>query len=188
MKRTLAWMLVLVLALVGTALPVAAQMGFGPHGGRGGPGGPDGGCGGGCPCCGGPGAFWRNPETVQTLGLSNEQVKSLQDLEYSFREQTVTLHAEMQKAMVQFERVFNTGTNNDQEVLKAAQKLNELHSQMQTLQVQNQLKVRKVLTAEQWQKLTALAPGGGYGLRGAGGPGGPGCGAGGPGCGHGGRR
>ncbi len=125
--------------------------------GPGGPGGPEG-MHGGHHRPGPPPAFWRDPQLVQLLGLTSDQIKTLDDLEYNFHDQEITLRAEMEKAHLRFERAYRDGGGNDQEVLQAAHRLADVQSQMFILHAEQQLKVRKVLSAEQWKKLMAAPP------------------------------
>jgi len=144
MKRNLIGILFVVVMILGLALPAAAQMG---------PGGP--------PRQGPrhqPPPFWRDAETAQALGLSEEQINSLEDLAYTFRGQEITLRAQLETAQLELERAMQDSAANEQTVLKAARKVADLQGQLFVLGAEHQLKVRKVLTADQWKKLETLRP------------------------------
>lgn len=161
MKRKLIWTLLVAAMILGLALPAAAQMG--PEG---------------APRHQGPRhqppPFWRDAETAQALGLSEEQINSLEDLAYTFRGQEITLRAQLETAQLELERAMHDSAANEQIVLKAARKVADLQGQLFVLGAEHQLKVRKVLTTDQWKKLEAMRPPHGPGQgrgRGHGGPG-----------------
>ena len=105
-----------------------------------------------------PPAFWKDPQVVKMLGLSDSQVKSLDDLDAAFHEQEISLRAEVEKAHFQLERLMNASDSNEQDVLKAARKAADLQSRMFLQHIENRVKVHKVLSADQWKKLMTLPP------------------------------
>lgn len=149
---------VTVFALTGLALA---------QGGRGG----RGGCPmGGCPMGGmqGPGGpmmmppFWTDPEIAQKMGLNDGQKKALDDLSYDFRQKMIAAHAEIENARLALDRAFADGSA-DQAVNAAAKRLSDAQDKMFQLHTDNQLKLRKILTADQWKILQTLHPQRGFG-------------------------
>jgi Spy/CpxP family protein refolding chaperone len=128
----------------GPGAPGAPPMPQGPGGPHGGP-------------MGQP-AFWKDPKICELLGLSNDQIKSLEDLEYSFREQVITQEVDIKKAHMQLERLVDQPSASDQEVTKAAAKVADLQGKMFVAHTEHQQKIKKVLTADQWKKLKSLPP------------------------------
>ena len=152
MKRA-AWISLAVLVVVALAVPVMAK---GPHGVREqramfsdsfGP-----------PGQHGPGGLWRDAKLVEHLQLSDEQVESLKQTDFAFRERAISIKAEAEKGQLELDRALSEQNLNESAVKKTAKKLGDLQSQMFVLQVEHKLAVRKVLTDQQVDKLEKLRP------------------------------
>jgi Spy/CpxP family protein refolding chaperone len=136
-----------------------AKRGYGPGGGHGRGDGPGMGRGHGRGMHGmGMKKFWKDPELVKALGLTDDQLTTLDDLDWKYREQGVELHADMQKAQLALEKVMKDATD-EGAVKKAAKAVSNLHEQMFMLHLDHQLEIRKVLTDDQWKEIQAMPKG-----------------------------
>jgi len=102
---------------------------------------------------------WNNPETVEELGLSDEQVGKLKEADFSMKENHLELRAQLNRLNLEMEKAFSEKTINDAQVLELANKMNEIRNQLFMDRVESRLKMTKILTAEQLEKLETLQPG-----------------------------
>ena len=142
-----------VLSLASAALAQGAR--HGPHHGPGragrGPGmmaGPDGGH---------QRAFWQDPEAVEALGLTDEQIRALEEQSFKQREEGLALRSELDKAQLELDRAMSQG--DEPAALRAAKKVGDLQSDMFVLRTRHRIAQESLLTAEQQTKLSALRPG-----------------------------
>jgi hypothetical protein len=105
-----------------------------------------------------PPPFWRDAQLVRELGLTDDQIKSLDDLDYAFRKQQIALRTELEAAKLDLERADDDQASNDQAVLKAAQRVADLQGKMFMQHVEQKAKVRKTLSAEQNKIFKSLTP------------------------------
>jgi len=121
----------------------------------------------GGPCMGGPGMepggppmgpFWKVPEMVEKLKLTEDQIAALEKIDMDFQDRQITARAEMEKAHLVLERAFGEKTIDEKAVMNQAKILADAQNRMFLLHVEQRAKVRKVLTADQWSKLDALRP------------------------------
>jgi Spy/CpxP family protein refolding chaperone len=166
MKRK--WLAVMLVALlVGLAGTVLA---FGPGHGRGGYGCPGGGPGMGAGF-GGPGmggGFGGGLGHMAALNLSKEQSEKLWQINEKFHADTASLRFEMFQKGQEMRKLF-ADPKAEEATLAAKQKdLSALRQKVQDKKVQMRLEQRKVLTAEQIQKLGEAPSGRGFGAKGRG--------------------
>jgi len=102
---------------------------------------------------------WNNPKTVEELGLSDEQVGKLKEADFSMKENHLELRAQLNQLNLEMEKAFSEKATNDSQVLELANKMNEIRSRLFMDRVESRLKMTKILTAEQLEKLETLQPG-----------------------------
>jgi Spy/CpxP family protein refolding chaperone len=164
-------------ALMAAALiPTAADacQGRGGRGGR--QGGMDCGMKGGR---GGGAAFgiWQNPQAVQNLGLSAEQVKKLKEAEFAAREKQLPLNAELDSLRLKMDQAFAAEPVDEKAVLELTEKISAVKGKMAVQKTEERLAMSKILSPEQMDKMKTM--------RGAGMGGGKPCGMNGQGMGQG---
>jgi Spy/CpxP family protein refolding chaperone len=102
---------------------------------------------------------WNNPKTAEELGLSDEQVGKLKEADFSMKENHLELRAQLNRLNLEMEEAFSEKAINDSQVLELANKMNEIRNQLFMDRVESRLKMTKILTPEQLEKLEAIQPG-----------------------------
>lgn len=97
--------------------------------------------------------IWRNPQMVQNLELTLEQVKQLRDADFTFREKRLGLKAELDRLRLQMEKAFADESVDPQAVLSTAEKIADLKGKMFMLGIESRLSLRKLLNADQIENL-----------------------------------
>ena len=97
--------------------------------------------------------IWRNPRIVQDLGLTEDQVKSLRDADFTFREKELELKSQLDALRLKMEKAFSDDTVVESDVIALAQKIADLRGKMFIQDIESQLTVNKLLTADQIKKL-----------------------------------
>ena len=70
--------------------------------------------------------IWRNPQMVQDLSLTEEQVKQVRDADFAFREKRLALKAQLDSLRLKMDKAFSEDVVDDKAVLKTAQKISEV--------------------------------------------------------------
>ncbi|MFN7970766.1 MAG: periplasmic heavy metal sensor [Acidobacteriota bacterium] len=117
-----------------------------------------------------PGKWWREQRIQKELGLSQDQVAQLGQIEDRTRDQLIDLRAEVEKKSRAVEDVFDKEPF-DEGGARSAQAARE-QAMLEVFKAESarSISMRKVLTSEQFMKLGAFRPP----MHGPGGPGGPG--------------
>ncbi len=102
------------------------------------------------------GRLLTNPKVAETLGLSGEQVKSLQEKMDGVRKEIDALRADLEKASMEQARLLTTQTVDEAAVMAAVEKAGEIRTKIAKLMVQQLLTVKKTLTPEQIEKARAM--------------------------------
>ncbi len=103
--------------------------------------------------------IWDNPKVVEELGLTDEQVGELKEADLAMKENHMELRSQLNQLSLDMEKAFSEKTTNDTEVLELANKISEIRNQLFMDRVESRLKMTKILTAEQLEKLETLQPG-----------------------------
>lgn len=145
---------VLMAALLSAALiPAAAEACRGGRGGRGG----GQGMGMDCGMRGGRGGaafgIWQNPQAVQDLGISPEQVKKLKEAEFAARDKQLPLKAELDNLRLKMDQAFATEPVDEKAVLELTEKISAVKGKMAVQMTEERLAMKKILTPEQVAKM-----------------------------------
>jgi Spy/CpxP family protein refolding chaperone len=103
--------------------------------------------------------IWRNPQLVQELGLSDEQVKQIRETDFALREKQLPLKAQLDSLRLQMEKAFSEDTIDKDAVLALAGKMKEARGAMFVQRIESRLALGDVLNAEQIEKLRQHARG-----------------------------
>jgi Spy/CpxP family protein refolding chaperone len=141
-----------------------------------------GGAPGGGPGMGGPGGFgpggaggmswwegpWWNSPLVQDLNLSDAQKADIRAAVKDYRDKIVEIRTSIRKADADVETAFGENPVDQRKASEAIERLVSARGDMTRTLSQMSLKLRTILTAEQWQELQRRQPGrrGGRGYRG----------------------
>lgn len=99
--------------------------------------------------------LWRNPEVVEKLGLTGEQIKGLRDADYRFREEQVELNAKVSALRLRIEKAFYEESVDENAVRRLAKEMADAKGQIYIQRVEARLAAEKLLTADQLKKLRA---------------------------------
>ena len=104
-----------------------------------------------------PLGIWRNPKTIQELGLTDEQVKGLREADFAHREKRLQLKSKLDGLHLQMEKLFSADPMDEPDVLKLAQKISDLKGKLFVRKIESRLAVGKLLHADQLKKLEMFA-------------------------------
>ncbi len=158
------------IALVFLLLAVAAPATLAQAPGPGAPPPPPGPCIGPCPGMGpgmgpGPGGpppagparrWWRNPQVRSALGLTDEQVKQIEETWFSSARDEVDLRAAAEKAHLDLARLLHQERLDTEALEKAIDAVVEADAAISRHRLQGRVAIAKLLTPEQRQKLEQL--------------------------------
>lgn len=98
-----------------------------------------------------------NPKVAETLGLSQEQIKTLQEKLTAVRKEIATLQVDLDNASMEQARLLTaTQTVDEAAVMTAIEKAGEIRTKIAKLMVQQLLAVKKTLTPAQIEKARDL--------------------------------
>ncbi len=146
---------VLMAALISAALVPAAEACRGGRGGRGGKN-----IGMNCDMKGGRGGaafgIWQNPQVVQDLGLSADQVKKLKEAEFASREKQLPLMNELDGLRLKMDQAFAAEPVNEKAVLELTEKISAVKGKLAVQRAEDKLALGKILTPEQMGKMKTM--------------------------------
>ena len=105
-------------------------------------------------------AWWSSP-VARDLNLTPEQQKEIRFTIRDYRAHLVDLRAQIERAEADLEYQFNQSSVNAQKANEAIDRLAAARSDLTKTLSQMSLKLRAVLTQEQWQELQRRRPRGG---------------------------
>lgn len=97
--------------------------------------------------------IWRDPQMVQKLGLTAEQVKKVRDADFTFREKRLALKAQLDSLRLQMDKAFSDDVVEDAAVLTLAEKISDVKGKLFVQDIESRLAVGKILNADQIKKL-----------------------------------
>jgi len=100
-----------------------------------------------------PGRWWAQPRIAEQVGLSAEQTQQLESLTVNHLRSMVDLKAVVEKAQIDLRAAAETDPFDAKQVRTAFAALQQARTRLETERFEMLLKVRQVLTTEQWRKL-----------------------------------
>mgnify|MGYP003702811113 CR=1 FL=1 len=97
--------------------------------------------------------IWRDPQMIQELELTKEQVKQLRDADFAFREKRLALKAQLDSLRLQMDKAFSDDVVDDTALLTLAEKISDVKGKMFIQTIETRLAVGKLLNADQIKKL-----------------------------------
>ena len=97
--------------------------------------------------------IWRDPQMIQKLGLTAEQVKQLRDADFGFREKCLDLKAHLDSLRLQMDKAFTDDVIDDAAVLSLAEKISDVKGKLFIQKIEARLVVGKLLNADQIKNL-----------------------------------
>jgi protein CpxP len=100
--------------------------------------------------------WWKDPELLQKLQVSDDQVRRIEKIVQDHQTQEVDLRAALEKQDATLRPLMETGQPDEPQVLAQIDKVAQARANLEKSHVQMLLAVRRVLTAEQLKKLRDL--------------------------------
>ncbi len=104
------------------------------------------------------GTWWDNPEMVQKLGLTADQVKRMDDAFQQFRLKLIDLHASLQKEELTLEPLVAADQPDESRILSQIDRVAQARAELEKANARMLLGIRRVLNQDQWKKLQAEHP------------------------------
>ena len=97
--------------------------------------------------------IWRDPQMVQKLELTAEQVKRIRDADFTFREKRLELKAQLDSLRLQMDKAFSDDIVDDTAVIALAEKISGVKGKLFIQKIEARLEVGRLLSADQINKL-----------------------------------
>jgi Spy/CpxP family protein refolding chaperone len=105
-----------------------------------------------------PGRWWNNPDMVQKLGLTADQQKKMDEIFQESRLKLIDLNATLQKEEVILEPLIAADQPDEGKILAQIDRVAQGRAELEKANARMLLGIRRVLSAEQWKKLSAEMP------------------------------
>ena len=116
--------------------------------------------------------WWNNPQLVEKLGVSQDQIKKMDDIFQQHRLKLIDLNASLQKAEATMEPLMAADQPDEAKIVAQIDRVAQARAELEKANARMLLGIRQVLTPDQWKKLQQERPGAaqgpGRGPRGAG--------------------
>ena len=106
-----------------------------------------------------PGTWWRNPDMITALTLTDAQQKKMDDILLQSRIELVRLKASLDEQQLLLEPMLNANPPDSAKSLAQIGKIADLRANLEKANAKMLLSIRAVLTADQWTKLQATGNG-----------------------------
>jgi Spy/CpxP family protein refolding chaperone len=100
-----------------------------------------------------PGEWWKNPDTIQKLSLTDDQQKKMDGIFQQSRLTLIDLKANLEKQEVLLEPMLNANPPDATKALAQISKVADARAELEKTNAKMLLGIRGVLTADQWTKL-----------------------------------
>ncbi|MGN6186061.1 MAG: Spy/CpxP family protein refolding chaperone [Thermoanaerobaculia bacterium] len=100
-----------------------------------------------------PGKWWRRPEIVKVLALTNEQQDRLDEVFRKKADELIDTKAEVDKLQISLRGELDRSQLRRAEIQKIAEKLNESRGKLFATELMMLVDMRSVLTEQQWDKM-----------------------------------
>ena len=100
-----------------------------------------------------PGRWWSNPEMVQKLGLTDDQQKKMDDIFQQSRLKLIDLNASLEKEELIMEPLMSADQPDEAKAMAQIDRVAQARAALEEANAKMLLKIRLVLTVDQWKKL-----------------------------------
>jgi Spy/CpxP family protein refolding chaperone len=104
----------------------------------------------------GPGAWWKDSETVKKLGLSEAQVGQIEQIFLAHRLRLVDLRADLEKQEIGLQPLLDVERPDEAKVSTQIDLITAARGRLGKEHVSMLLAIRRELSVEQWKRLQAL--------------------------------
>jgi Spy/CpxP family protein refolding chaperone len=102
------------------------------------------------------GAWWKNSEVVKELGLSEAQVKQIEQTFYDHRLKLIDLRADVERQETRLQPLIEADQLDEAKISAQLDLVLAARSKLEKANTMMMLSIRKVLSVEQWKKLQEL--------------------------------
>ena len=102
-----------------------------------------------------PGLWWKNPDTIQKLSLTDDQQKKMDAIFQDSRLKLIDLKASLEKQEVILQPMLDANPPDTNKVLAQIDHVAQARAELEKANAKMLLGIRGVLTADQWTKLQA---------------------------------
>ncbi len=102
------------------------------------------------------GAWWKNSEVVQELGLTQQQVAQIEQAFFDHRLKLIDLKAAVEREEMRLQPLIEADQVNEAQVGTQIDKVLAARAGLEKANVMMMLAMRKVLTVDQWKKLEGI--------------------------------
>jgi Spy/CpxP family protein refolding chaperone len=100
-----------------------------------------------------PGEWWKNPDVIQKLTLTEDQQKKMDGIFQQSRLQLIDLKANLEKQEVLLEPMLNANPPDSAKALAQIGKVADARAELEKTNAKMLLGIRSILTTDQWTKL-----------------------------------
>ena len=100
--------------------------------------------------------FWKSEKVVKKLDLSDEQIAELSEIDYQNQKAKIEINARLESAQLELEHLLSGDTVSEAETSALVDRIADARRDQVKLGLERQIKVRSILSAEQWKKLEDL--------------------------------
>ncbi len=97
--------------------------------------------------------FWKSKRIVEKLDLSDEQIGELEEVDYENRKAAIEVKARLESARLELEHLLAGDTVPEAETSVLVDRIADARRDQVKLRLERRIKVRGILTSEQWEKL-----------------------------------
>jgi len=105
------------------------------------------------------GAWWKNPEVVQKINLTDDQAQKIDKVFQDARLQLIDLHANLEKQETMLRPLVDADQPDEGKVMAQVDRVAQARVALERANAQMMLAIRRVLSADQWKKLQERSPG-----------------------------
>lgn len=102
------------------------------------------------------GAWWKNSHLVREIGLTEQQVKQIEQTFFDHRLKLIDLKAAVEREETRLQPLIEADQVNEAQVSAQIDKVLAARGALEKANVLMMLSIRKVLTVEQWKKLEQI--------------------------------
>jgi Spy/CpxP family protein refolding chaperone len=100
-----------------------------------------------------PDRWWKNPATAQSLGLTADQQRKMDDVFQQYRLRLIDLNAALEKEEVSLDPLVSAEPLDESKVTAQIDRVAQARAELEKANGRMLLGIRKMLTPDQWSKL-----------------------------------
>jgi Spy/CpxP family protein refolding chaperone len=105
-----------------------------------------------------PRIWWKNPDLVKKLGLTDDQQTKMDQIFQDSRLKLIDLHASLEKEEAILDPLLSSDQPDESKIVSQIDRVAQARGELEKANARMLLGLRRILTADQWKKLSAEAP------------------------------